>query len=112
MVQEITEEEFYDKVFDVNSGTLKTESNVVVDMYASTCGPCKTFGKLFEQFSGQFPDWTFYKICIDDADDIMIYYKLRSMPTILKVKDGEQTTFPAVHTAEQLQSILTGEENN
>lgn len=112
MVTELTEEEFYEKVFDVNSNTLKANGNVLVDMYASTCGPCKIFGKLFEQFSGQFPDWTFYKLCVDDADDIMIQYKLRSMPTVLRIKNEEQCTFPAVHTAEQLQAILTGEENN
>ena len=108
-MKELTEEEFYEKVYDVNTKQIKAEKNTVVDFYSSTCGPCKVFGKLFEQFSENFKDWDFYKVCIDEADDIMLEYRLRSMPSVLRIKDGKQEIFGGVHKAEELQEILSPE---
>lgn len=111
MVVELTEDEFKEKVCDLETNTLKSDEKIVVDFYASTCGPCRVFGKLFEQFSDNYTDWTFYKVCVDDADDIMTFYKLRSMPTVLAIKNGEQHTYPSVHSAEILNTILTHTED-
>lgn len=109
MVVELTEEEFSQKVFDLSEKKIVATKPTVVDFYASTCGPCRTFAKVFDQFSENFTDYDFYKVCVDDADDIMMEFKLRSMPTVLKVKDGETVTFPAIHKPEELHAILTDE---
>lgn len=62
---------------------------VVVDVYATWCGPCKMMAPLFEELSKELADkYKFAKINIDDERDIAIQYNVSSIPTFLFLKDG------------------------
>ena len=43
---------------------------VVIDFWATWCGPCKLIGPIFEKLSGQFPGADYYKVDIDAAPEI------------------------------------------
>lgn len=62
---------------------------VLLDFYASWCGPCKMFGPVFEEVSHSFPDYKFIKIDVDKFEDIAKRYGVMSIPTIIKLENGK-----------------------
>jgi thioredoxin 1 len=63
---------------------------VVVDVFATWCGPCKMMTPLFEELSKEMGDrYKFVKINIDEERDIAIQYNVSSIPTLLFIKDGK-----------------------
>lgn len=62
---------------------------VIVDIYATWCGPCKMMAPLFEELSKELAgSYKFVKINIDEERDIAIQYNVSSIPTFLFIKDG------------------------
>ena len=68
---------------------LKSDKLVVVDFYADWCAPCKALGPVFEFLANQTPDVTFVKVNVDESPDSSISNGVRSIPTIIFVKNGE-----------------------
>lgn len=62
----------------------------VIDFWAPWCGPCRMMAPIFEavakQMAGQA---TFAKVNIDDHPDIPARYGVRSIPTLIVIKDGQ-----------------------
>jgi thioredoxin 1 len=62
---------------------------VVIDVYATWCGPCKMMGPVFEELSKELGDkYKFVKINIDEDRDTAIQYSVSSIPTFLFIKNG------------------------
>ena len=62
---------------------------VVVDFFATWCGPCKMLAPVFEELSGEMNDVNFFKVDVDQALDIARKYAITTVPTMLIFKDGE-----------------------
>ncbi|AAS51097.1 ACL131Wp [Eremothecium gossypii ATCC 10895] len=62
---------------------------VVVDFYATWCGPCKMIAPMIEKFATQFQEASFYKVDVDAAAEVAHKYQITSMPTILFFKNGQ-----------------------
>ncbi|GGD44164.1 hypothetical protein GCM10012288_18100 [Malaciobacter pacificus] len=64
--------------------------NVIVDIYADWCPPCKIVAKNLEEFDIIKPDNVeIYKVDFDKQADIAFKYGVKSLPTLLFFKDGE-----------------------
>jgi thioredoxin 1 len=57
---------------------------------ASWCGPCKTLAPTFNEVKNSFTGVVFNEYDIDDSSDVASQYGIRSVPTVLLVKDGKE----------------------
>ena len=56
---------------------------VVVDYWADWCGPCKSFGPIFEKVSEDFPGAVFAKVDTQNEQEIASWFQIRSIPTLM-----------------------------
>jgi len=68
---------------------IKSTQPVVVDVFATWCGPCKMMLPLFEELSQEMHNYKFVKLNIDEERDLAIQYNISSIPTFLFFKDGK-----------------------
>jgi thioredoxin 1 len=65
------------------------EKPVVIDAYATWCGPCQHMAPYFEELANQYADtYTFAKLNVDEAREIAIKFNIMSVPTFLFLKKG------------------------
>ena len=65
------------------------KDKTVVDFYATWCGPCKTFGPIFEEVSNE-NDINFVKLDVDKNSDIARRYGVMTIPTIILFENREE----------------------
>ena len=69
---------------------LKSDVPVLVDMFATWCGPCKMMAPVVAQLAEEYKGSVKVgKLDIDQSVDIVAQYKIMSVPTFLVIKDGE-----------------------
>lgn len=68
---------------------LQSDKLVVVDFWATWCGPCMMLGPVMEALEGEMPDVKFCKVNVDDERDLAMEYGVQSIPMLLFVKNGE-----------------------
>lgn len=71
--------------------TIASSQPTVIDFWASWCMPCKIFAPVFEQVSDTMTGKAnFYKVNIDEQQELAQKYGVASIPTIIIFKDGAQ----------------------
>lgn len=69
---------------------IKSSKPVIVDVYATWCGPCKMMGPVFEGLAKELSSkYVFGKLNIDEERDIAVKYNISSIPAFLFIKNGE-----------------------
>lgn len=61
---------------------------VVIDIWATWCGPCKMIAPIIDSLEEEMPDVKFCKINVDDEPDLARLFKVTSIPTVAVVKDN------------------------
>ncbi len=67
-----------------------SEKPVVIDVFATWCGPCQHMEPYYKELSEELGDkFTFGKLNIDEARDVAVEFGIMSVPTFLFLKKGE-----------------------
>lgn len=79
---------FTDSNFDTEA--LKSNIPVVVDFWAAWCGPCRMIAPIIEDLATEFDGKVKVgKIDVDENQNVAVRYGVRSIPTVLFIKDGQ-----------------------
>ena len=104
MAQAITESNF--------EALLAEGKPMVVDFWATWCGPCRKIGPYIEQLAEKYAGQAIVgKVNVDENDELAMRFGVRNIPTILFIKNGEVVdkqigAAPLSMLEEKLQNIL------
>lgn len=102
-------------VFDATTETFEAEVlrkslevPVLVDFWATWCGPCKTLGPILEKLAGEYNGaFLLAKVDVDKEQQIAAAFQIRSVPTVFLVKGGQLVDgFPGALPEGQLREFL------
>jgi len=83
MAKQLTPQEFQSEVLD-------SKDLVLVDFFATWCGPCKMMAPVIDQLAEEMDGKVkIFKIDVDEARDLAAKYRIMSVPTLMFFKNGE-----------------------
>lgn len=79
----LTEKKFEQEV-------LKSEKPVLIDFWASWCGPCRMLSPLVDELAEEHSEFKFCKVNVDEEENLAKNFGIMSIPTLIVFKNGEQ----------------------
>ncbi len=80
---------------------------VLVDFWATWCGPCRMIAPVVEAVAEERPDITVCKVDVDEERELAMEYGISSIPTLLVFKDGQiANKSVGVISKEEMMSLL------
>lgn len=84
---------------EFNKEVIESEKVVLVDFYATWCGPCRMLTPVLEKISDSRADFNIVKVDIDENQELAMKYKIEVVPTMVVFKDGK--------VVEQIEGLVT-----
>ena len=83
-VLHITKENF-------NAEVVNSDRPVLLDFWATWCGPCRLVGPLVEEIAAEYPEIKVGKVNVDEQPELAAQFQIMSIPTLMVVKNGKIT---------------------
>lgn len=98
-------------LMDLNDANFKStlEGNgiIIIDFWAPWCGPCQSFKPIFEKAAEKYPEVVFGKVNTEDEQKLAMHFSIRSIPTIMVIRDQIEVFFqPGVLQEAQLHELV------
>ena len=78
----VTKESFQTEV-------LNSDKPVLLDFWATWCGPCRMVGPILEEIAAERSDIKVCKVNVDEQPDLASQFRVMSIPTLMVVKNGQ-----------------------
>ena len=99
-VLEITVDNFEQEV-------LKSDKPVLIDFWATWCGPCRMMGPVVDAFAAEHPEIKVGKVNVDEQMPLAAAFGIESIPTLVAIKDGKNVgMLVGVRTKEDLAALF------
>lgn len=72
-----------------DSEVLKSDKTVLLDFWASWCGPCRMVAPIVEQIAEENPEIVLGKVDVDEERELAIRFNIVSIPTLVVIRNGE-----------------------
>ena len=72
-----------------NEEVLQAKEPVLVDFWATWCGPCQMVLPIIEELAGEGKDAKICKVNVDEQPELAKEYRVMSIPTLMVFKDGK-----------------------
>ena len=68
---------------------LKSKKTVLIDFYATWCGPCRMVSPIIDEIAEEHPEYLVAKIDVDQEPELAGEFSVFSIPTLVVIKNGE-----------------------
>ena len=72
-----------------NQEVLNSDKPVLIDFWASWCGPCRMVGPLVEEIAAERYDVKVVKVNVDEEQELAMQFQVMSIPTLVVMKNGK-----------------------
>ena len=72
-----------------NKEVMETEKVVLLDFWATWCGPCQMIAPILNEVAEECPDITVGKIDVDEEQELAMSFGITSIPTLIVMKNGK-----------------------
>ncbi len=72
-----------------NSDVMKSEKPVLLDFWASWCGPCRMVSPIVDEIAKDRSDILVGKVNVDEQPELAGLFRVSSIPTLIVIKDGK-----------------------
>ncbi len=74
---------------------LKSDKTVLLDFWASWCGPCRMVSPIIDEIAAEHPEIKVGKVNVDEEPELASSFQVMSIPSLFVIKDGKVTNSSA-----------------
>ena len=73
----------------IENEVLKSEKTVLLDFWASWCGPCRMVSPIVDEIAKEYPEYKVGKVNVDEQPELAAAFEVMSIPSLFVLKDGK-----------------------